>query len=55
MKCPNCGAAKLVRDTRDMPYAYKGPAIPRRKTSGSCQRRTQAQVRNKRIEVPVAV
>lgn len=24
MKCPNCGAAKLVRDTRDMPYIYKG-------------------------------
>ena len=24
MKCPACGAAKLVRDTRDMPYTYKG-------------------------------
>lgn len=24
MKCPNCGAAELVRDTRDMPYVYKG-------------------------------
>ncbi len=24
MKCPNCGAAELVRDTRDMPYIYKG-------------------------------
>ncbi len=24
MKCPNCGAAKLVHDTRDMPYTYKG-------------------------------
>jgi HTH-type transcriptional regulator/antitoxin MqsA len=24
MKCPNCGAAKLVHDTRDLPYAYKG-------------------------------
>ena len=24
MKCPNCGAAKLVRDTRDTPYTYKG-------------------------------
>ena len=23
MKCPNCGAAKLVRDTRDIPYTYK--------------------------------
>ena len=24
MKCPNCGAAELVRDARDMPYIYKG-------------------------------
>jgi len=24
MKCPACGAAKLVRDTRDMLYTYKG-------------------------------
>ncbi len=24
MKCPNCGAADLVRDTRDQPYTYKG-------------------------------
>lgn len=24
MKCPNCGAATLVHDTRDLPYAYKG-------------------------------
>ncbi|MBM3734856.1 MAG: YgiT-type zinc finger protein [Acidobacteria bacterium] len=24
MKCPSCGAAKLVRDTRDIPYTYKG-------------------------------
>ncbi len=24
MKCPNCGDAELVRDTRDMPYTYKG-------------------------------
>jgi len=24
MKCPSCGAAKLVRDTRDTPYTYKG-------------------------------
>jgi HTH-type transcriptional regulator/antitoxin MqsA len=24
MKCPSCGAAKLVRDTRDVPYTYKG-------------------------------
>jgi len=24
MKCPSCAAAELMRDTRDMPYAYKG-------------------------------
>jgi HTH-type transcriptional regulator / antitoxin MqsA len=24
MKCPACGAAKLIHDTRDMPYTYKG-------------------------------
>lgn len=24
MKCPCCGAAELIRDTRDMPYVYKG-------------------------------
>jgi HTH-type transcriptional regulator / antitoxin MqsA len=26
MKCPCCGAAELVHDTRDMPYVYKGEA-----------------------------
>jgi HTH-type transcriptional regulator / antitoxin MqsA len=24
MKCPICGAANLVTDTRDLPYFYKG-------------------------------
>lgn len=24
MKCPVCGAAELIHDTRDIPYAYKG-------------------------------
>lgn len=30
MKCPACGAAELVHDTREMPYTYKGEstAIP---------------------------
>jgi HTH-type transcriptional regulator/antitoxin MqsA len=30
MKCPICGKAKLVHDTRDLPYSYKGEttAIP---------------------------
>lgn len=31
MKCPSCGAAKLVHDTRDLPYTYKGEStvLPR--------------------------
>lgn len=24
MKCPCCGAATLIHDTRDLPYTYKG-------------------------------
>ena len=24
MKCPSCGAAELIHDTRDMAYTYKG-------------------------------
>ena len=24
MKCPVCGEAKLIHDTRDLPYTYKG-------------------------------
>ena len=24
MKCPCCGAAQLIHDTRDVPYTYKG-------------------------------
>jgi HTH-type transcriptional regulator / antitoxin MqsA len=24
MRCPACGAAELVHDTRDLPYTYKG-------------------------------
>ncbi|MDX8399867.1 MAG: type II toxin-antitoxin system MqsA family antitoxin [Gallionellaceae bacterium] len=26
MKCPCCGAAELIHNTRDLPYAYKGEA-----------------------------
>ena len=31
MKCPACGAAELIQDTRNVAYAYKGEAteIPR--------------------------
>lgn len=24
MKCPTCGAAELIHDTRELPYSYKG-------------------------------
>lgn len=24
MKCPNCGGAELLRETRDLSYTYKG-------------------------------
>lgn len=24
MKCPHCGDANLIHDTRDLPYPYKG-------------------------------
>ena len=27
MKCPVCGAADLIHDTRDLPYTYKGKTI----------------------------
>jgi HTH-type transcriptional regulator / antitoxin MqsA len=34
MKCPICGAGKLVRDTRDMPYTYKGESTVLPKVKG---------------------
>jgi HTH-type transcriptional regulator/antitoxin MqsA len=34
MKCPNCGQAKLVRDTRDVPYVYKGESTVLPKVTG---------------------
>ena len=34
MKCPNCGKAKLVHGTRDMPYSYKGEQTTLRKVTG---------------------
>ena len=27
MKCPNCGAAKMAHDMRDVPYIYKGESV----------------------------
>jgi HTH-type transcriptional regulator / antitoxin MqsA len=34
MKCPNCGAAKLVHATRDLPYTYKGESTVIPKVTG---------------------
>ncbi|MCM2328253.1 MAG: type II toxin-antitoxin system MqsA family antitoxin [Lysobacter sp.] len=34
MKCPSCGAAKLVRETRDLPYTYKGETTTIRRVKG---------------------
>ena len=34
MKCPNCAAAKLVLDTRDVPYTYKGETTVLPKVTG---------------------
>lgn len=34
MKCPSCAAAKLVHDTRDMPYIYKGESTIIPKVNG---------------------
>ena len=34
MKCPSCGAAKLIHDTRDIPYVYKGEATTLSEVTG---------------------
>ena len=34
MKCPSCGAAKLVRDTRDLSHTYKGETTTIRRVEG---------------------
>jgi HTH-type transcriptional regulator/antitoxin MqsA len=34
MKCPVCGAANLVHDTRDLPYIYKGESTVLPQVSG---------------------
>ena len=36
MKCPFCAAAKLVRDTRDLPYVYKGESTVIPAVTGDC-------------------
>jgi HTH-type transcriptional regulator/antitoxin MqsA len=34
MKCPSCGAAGLIHDIRDIPYAYKGASTVISSVSG---------------------
>jgi HTH-type transcriptional regulator/antitoxin MqsA len=34
MRCPSCGAADLIRDTRDIPYTYKGETTSIAKVMG---------------------
>ena len=34
MKCPACGAANLIRATRDIPYTYKGETTKIRRVTG---------------------
>jgi HTH-type transcriptional regulator/antitoxin MqsA len=36
MKCPVCGAAELIHDTRDIPYTYKGETTILKTTGDFC-------------------
>jgi len=36
MKCPICGAAELVHDTRDIPFTYKGETTVLKTTGDFC-------------------
>ena len=53
MKCPSCGVGKLVRDTRDISYTYKGetttiPAV-RGEFCPACGERVLAAAESKRV------
>jgi len=53
MKCPSCGGAKLVRDTRDIQYVYKGesttiPAV-RGEFCRACGERVLGAAESKRV------
>src|SRR5580704_3447143 len=53
MKCPACGEGKLVRDTRDIPYNYKGETttIPsvRGEFCATCGESVLAATESKRV------
>jgi HTH-type transcriptional regulator/antitoxin MqsA len=34
MKCPKCGAAELIQDTRDLPCTHKGKTIQSKAVTG---------------------
>jgi HTH-type transcriptional regulator/antitoxin MqsA len=36
MKCPICGAAELIHDTRDIPFSYKGETTILKTTGDFC-------------------
>jgi len=36
MRCPICGAAELIHDTRDIPYSYKGETTILKTTGDFC-------------------
>ncbi len=36
MKCPVCGAAELIHDTREIPYSYKGETTTVKTTGDFC-------------------
>jgi HTH-type transcriptional regulator/antitoxin MqsA len=36
MKCPICGAAELIHDTRDIPFSYKGETAILKTTGDFC-------------------
>jgi len=36
MKCPGCGTAELLHDTREIPYTYKGETTILRTTGDFC-------------------
>ena len=44
MKCPSCGAAKLIPGTRDLPYTYKGKTMTLSKVTGEFCRVCNEQV-----------
>ena len=36
MRCPVCGAAELIHDTREIPYSYKGETTTLKTTGDFC-------------------